>query len=120
MRLLTTDCPCQLIDTKSLSIIKTYQTQTPLNSAALHPTRPYVILGGGQEAMNVTTTSARQGKFEARFWHKVFEEEVRTASNVCQVFLLTSHPSISSSYVRRSRHCLGESCVHLFGRPALY
>lgn len=35
-----------------------------------------VILGGGQEAMNVTTTSARQGKFEARFWHKVFEEEV--------------------------------------------
>ena len=28
--------------------------------------------------MNVTTTSARQGKFEARFWHKVFEEECAT------------------------------------------
>jgi hypothetical protein len=26
--------------------------------------------------MNVTTTSARQGKFETRFWHKIFEEEV--------------------------------------------
>ncbi len=26
--------------------------------------------------MDVTTTSARQGKFEARFWHKVFEEEI--------------------------------------------
>lgn len=26
--------------------------------------------------MNVTTTSARQGRFEARFWHVVFEEEV--------------------------------------------
>lgn len=26
--------------------------------------------------MSVTTTSARQGKFETRFWHKVFEEEV--------------------------------------------
>lgn len=25
--------------------------------------------------MNVTTTSARQGRFETRFWHKVFEEE---------------------------------------------
>jgi translation initiation factor 3 subunit I len=24
----------------------------------------------------VTTTSLRQGKFETRFWHKVFEEEV--------------------------------------------
>jgi translation initiation factor 3 subunit I len=33
-------------------------------------------LGGGQEAMSVTTTSLRQGKFEARFWHRVFEEEV--------------------------------------------
>lgn len=34
------------------------------------------MLGGGQEAMSVTTTSLRQGKFEARFWHRVFEEEV--------------------------------------------
>ena len=35
-----------------------------------------VLLGGGQDAMSVTTTSLRQGKFETRFWHKVFEEEV--------------------------------------------
>jgi hypothetical protein len=26
--------------------------------------------------MAVTTTSLRQGKFETRFWHKIFEEEV--------------------------------------------
>ena len=26
--------------------------------------------------MAVTTTSIRQGKFETRFWHKIFEEEV--------------------------------------------
>lgn len=56
--------------------MKYYTTETPLNSAAIHPTKPYVIVGGGQEAMNVTTTSARQGRFEARFWHIVFEEEV--------------------------------------------
>jgi hypothetical protein len=35
-----------------------------------------VILGGGQDAMSVTTTSARSGKFESRFYHKLFEEEV--------------------------------------------
>ena len=35
-----------------------------------------VILGGGQEARDVTTTQARQGKFEARFYHKIFEDEV--------------------------------------------
>ena len=76
-------------------VIKTFNTETPLNSAALAPNRPYVraissisvvvvsqmskfqvLLGGGQEAMSVTTTSLRQGKFETRFWHKVFEEEV--------------------------------------------
>lgn len=26
--------------------------------------------------MSVTTTSLRQGKFETRFWHKIFEDEV--------------------------------------------
>ena len=35
-----------------------------------------VVLGGGQEAMDVTTTSTRIGKFDARFFHTVFEEEI--------------------------------------------
>ena len=34
-----------------------------------------VVLGGGQEAMDVTTTSTKIGKFDARFYHLVFEEE---------------------------------------------
>jgi len=34
-----------------------------------------VVLGGGQEAMEVTTTSTKVGKFDARFFHLVFEEE---------------------------------------------
>lgn len=81
-------------------MLKTFSTETPLNSAAIAPKMPYVspgpstaliperpperrpfpaaqvLMGGGQEAMNVTTTSARQGKFETRFWHKILEEEV--------------------------------------------
>ncbi|KAK5168288.1 translation initiation factor eIF3 subunit [Saxophila tyrrhenica] len=61
----------------SLEVMKTYPTDTPLNSAAITPDPvQYVILGGGQAAMDVTTTSARQGKFEARFYHKIFEEEI--------------------------------------------
>ena len=35
-----------------------------------------MVLGGGQEAMDVTTTSTRIGKFDARFFHTVFEEEI--------------------------------------------
>jgi translation initiation factor 3 subunit I len=29
-----------------------------------------VVLGGGQDAMNVTMTDRRAGKFEAKFYHK--------------------------------------------------
>ena len=60
----------QLIDCESLEVIKAYITATPLNSASLLPEKPYVLLGGGQDAMNVTTTGARQGQFEIRFWHR--------------------------------------------------
>lgn len=56
--------------------MKTYVTDTPLNTAAITPLKEFVILGGGQEARDVTTTSSRQGKFEARFYHKIFEEEI--------------------------------------------
>lgn len=56
--------------------MKTYISDTPLNSATITPKKDYVILGGGQDAMGVTQTSARQGKFEARFYHKIFEEEI--------------------------------------------
>lgn len=77
------DKTAKLHATDTLDVLKTYVTDTPLNSACITPSsypcaQPtnYVILGGGQAAMDVTTTSARQGKFEARFYHKIFEEEI--------------------------------------------
>lgn len=66
----------KLLNVKDLEIMKTYVADTPLNSASITPKKDFVILGGGQAAMDVTTTSARQGKFEARFYHKIFEEEI--------------------------------------------
>ncbi|CAD6240428.1 unnamed protein product [Miscanthus lutarioriparius] len=35
-----------------------------------------VVLGGGQDAMNVTMTDRRAGKFEAKFYHKILQEEI--------------------------------------------
>ncbi|KAF2648923.1 eukaryotic translation initiation factor-like protein 3 subunit [Lophiostoma macrostomum CBS 122681] len=70
------DKTAKIIDAGTLEVLKTYVTDTPLNSAAITPIKDYVILGGGQAAMDVTTTSARQGKFEARFYHKIFQEEI--------------------------------------------
>ena len=57
-------------------MLKSYVSDTPLNTAAITPKKDFVILGGGQAAMDVTTTSSRQGKFEARFYHKIFEDEI--------------------------------------------
>ena len=68
--------PAQLISAKDLEVLKTYPADTPLNSACITRKKDFVILGGGQAAMDVTTTAARQGKFEARFYHKIFEDEI--------------------------------------------
>ncbi|TIC10568.1 WD40 repeat-like protein [Wallemia mellicola] len=83
----------KLFDTNTLETIKTFSTDSPLNSASIAPGSPYIIVGGGQEAMNVTTTSARQGKFECRFWHKVFGEEVgRVKGHFGPINTIAVHP----------------------------
>jgi len=69
------DHTSKLFDMKTLAHKKTYKTDRPVNSAAVSPLKPHVVMGGGQEAMDVTTTSTRIGKFDARFFHLVFEEE---------------------------------------------
>merc|ERR1712221_28284 len=70
------DNTAKLFDIDSFNQVKTYKTERPVNSASLSPIKDHVVLGGGQEAMDVTTTSARVGKFDARFFHMIFEEEI--------------------------------------------
>ena len=36
----------------------------------------HVFVGGGQDAMSVTTSSHKSGKFEAKIYHKIFEDEI--------------------------------------------
>lgn len=69
------DHSAKVSDVDTLQVLKTFQTERPVNSAAISPIRDHVVLGGGQEAMNVTTTSTKQGKFDARFFHLIFEDE---------------------------------------------
>lgn len=64
-----------LWDADSLEMLKQYRTERPVNSASISPIFDQVVLGGGQDAMDVTTTSTKIGKFDARFFHLVFEEE---------------------------------------------
>ncbi|XP_003739333.1 eukaryotic translation initiation factor 3 subunit I [Galendromus occidentalis] len=64
-----------VFDSDTLEELKKFPTERPVNSAAISPIFNHVLLGGGQEAREVTVTSAKQGKFDARFYHLIFEEE---------------------------------------------
>merc|ERR1712226_821055 len=64
------DTSARLYDTDTLECLKTYKTDRPVNSASMSPIYEHVVLGGGQEAMDVTTTSTKIGKFDARFFHR--------------------------------------------------
>jgi translation initiation factor 3 subunit I len=70
------DTKAKLVDAVSFDVLKTYKTSTNANGAAISPIFNHVLIGGGQEAAQVTTTSARAGHFEARFFHKLYQEEI--------------------------------------------
>jgi translation initiation factor 3 subunit I len=69
------DFTSKLYDAVHLKHLKTYKTDRPVNDAVISPDKDHILLGGGQEAMSVTTTSGKVGKFETRFFHLVYEEE---------------------------------------------
>lgn len=66
------DKTAKLYDTKSMECIKTFKSDRPLNSASISPIFNHVIVGGGQDAMNVTVTSSKVGHFEVDFHHMVY------------------------------------------------
>lgn len=69
------DFTSRLYDAVDLKQLKEYKTDRPVNDAVISEQKDHILLGGGQEAMSVTTTSGKVGKFETRFFHLVYEEE---------------------------------------------
>jgi len=69
------DHTAKLFGTHDLETVRTYTNPVPVNSAAISPNRPHILLGGGQEAREVTTTAMVAGKFDARFFHMIYAEE---------------------------------------------
>ncbi|CAI8606540.1 unnamed protein product [Vicia faba] len=70
------DKSAKIWDSRTLSLIKTYVTERPVNAVAMSPLLDHVVLGGGQDASAVTTTDHRAGKFEAKFYDKILQEEI--------------------------------------------
>ncbi|ODQ79630.1 hypothetical protein BABINDRAFT_162010 [Babjeviella inositovora NRRL Y-12698] len=91
------DKSASLIDVDTLTVRKVFEADAPMNSAAFTPVKDFVILGGGQEARDVTTTSSRQGKFEARFFHKIFQDEIgRVKGHFGPLNYVAVHPAGTS------------------------
>jgi translation initiation factor 3 subunit I len=70
------DNTAKLFHTTTLEVIKTYKSTEPVNTAVISPNRLHVILGGGTDAREVTTTLGKSTYFDSRFFHMVFEEEI--------------------------------------------
>ena len=87
------DRTAKLWDAKEMRVLHTYGADVPLNACAISPIREHVLIGGGQEAMAVTTTSSAAGKFETRFMHMVFEHELgRVKGHFGPINALAVHP----------------------------
>lgn len=61
-----------LLDHRTLSVINRYVAEMPVNDACVSPKGDHVLLAGGVEAVDVTTTG--ESGFGARFYHKVYSD----------------------------------------------
>ena len=84
---------------------------------AFSPRSQHVVIGGGQDARDVTTSSSRDGKFEARFFHLLLEEEFgRIKGHFGPINSLVFHPD-GKSYCSGAED--GFIRVHKFDRDYL-
>jgi len=72
------DRTAKLYDAVDFKLLKTYETDKPINGVAISPIMDHILLGGGQKAMGVTKTLTESGQFQARFFHLILEEELGT------------------------------------------
>lgn len=72
---------------EKIDVVKLYRTDRPLNTVHISPLafaknnkerRSHILCGGGQEAMDVTTSGAASGKFEGVLLHAITEEDMGT------------------------------------------
>ncbi|TID29399.1 hypothetical protein CANINC_001973 [Pichia inconspicua] len=70
------DQTAKIVDVESWKVLKEYESDSPVNAAVITPVKDFVIIGGGQDARDVTTTSGGEGKFDAKIFHKIFNDEI--------------------------------------------
>jgi len=68
------DNSADLFDASNFEKLKHYQSDRKINAVAVHPTKNNVMIGGGQEARDVTTTGAQSGRFEVQMFHTIYQD----------------------------------------------
>jgi len=62
-----------LYNARNYERLKTYTTGRPINACSISPVKDEVLIGGGQEARDVTTTAVDQRQFMAHFFDLIHE-----------------------------------------------
>ncbi|OIR59186.1 MAG: translation initiation factor eIF3 subunit 2 [Amphiamblys sp. WSBS2006] len=90
----SSDNTAGLFSSDTFQLWKRYNTDAPVNSAAVAPGRDEVILGGGQEAMEVTTTHTSHGNFNVQFYDlKTSRKKWEMGGHFGPVNTLQYHPA---------------------------
>lgn len=91
------DQTAKVFDVDSWKLLKEYESESPVNAALITPVKDFIILGGGQDARDVTTTSGGEGKFDAKIFHKIFQDEIgRVKGHFGPLNCLSVHPECAS------------------------
>merc|ERR1711907_916526 len=96
------DHTAKLFDTETGKCLKTYQSNAPVNAVAINTMKNHIILGGGQDAGSVTTTDARMGKFETKWYHKIYQDDLCNGLRRW----LCSHPPLAQRLRRGGGHLI--------------
>jgi translation initiation factor 3 subunit I len=70
------DQTARMFEVETLTRLKVFYSDKPLNCAIIHPRMNLVLVAGGQAAIDVTTTTHGKGKFEIQFFHIIMEEKI--------------------------------------------
>lgn len=71
------DNKAYLIKTETFEVVKTYESDRPLNAAVISPILNHTLLAGGQDKHEVTLSSS-DGNFEIEFWHTIYCERLES------------------------------------------
>ena len=110
---------------KSVSAELECSSPPPLSPPIAEPHRrpqDHVLIGGGQDAMSVTTTSAKVGKFDAIFWHMVRRWHMHLCvmlSAMSMVAMLICRPPMCLRADLRREDWLGEGTLWSYQHAGL-